>query len=565
MAGLPIHKYSLSHKLRIAFTLIATTSVALACLGFLVNNYHQHRREILKQIESMSAVVAANSSASLAFADPVNASKTLSALSIEPQLRVACLYTSDGNPLASLRQNEGERCAPLNRAGTQSHFRNGELVVHRNIMVDDERLGQLVVHRRLDDVDQHMVGQLAIAGLVLLLATVVSLTLAIPLQNIITKPVFHLANIANRVTQDHEFHFRATKTSDDEFGHLTDAFNEMLMGIEERDNALAQHSATLEQAISDRTRELRNSNLSLQTTNLHLEEEMEERIRAEKEREVLHRRLLEASRQAGMAEVATGVLHNVGNVLNSVNVAIELLVVQLQGSKSVDLKRAMAIANQHRDRIAEYLTSDSQGSQLIPYLSGLGETLELERLETLEDLDKLKRNVAHIKEIVAMQQSYATSRGLTEAISPSEVIEDALRMNRAVLERKGIELVCRFGQLPAVQIDRHKTIQILINLIQNAQQALMESDQAMRRITISASISDDQTLHVEVADNGPGIEPAILMKIFNHGFTTKADGHGFGLHSCATAAQEMSGTLTVQSDGPERGATFTLELPTPLV
>ena len=163
-----------------------------------------------------------------------------------------------------------------------------------------------------------------------------------------------------------------------------------------------------------------------------------------------------------------------------------------------------------------------------------------------------------------MQQNYAKISGVYQDLSPAELVEDALRLNMAALERHRIELVREFdSNTPAVCIDRHKVMQILINLLRNGKHAMEHMEEgAPRRMVIRIAAAGTDRTRITVTDNGIGIPPENMARIFNHGFTTKKDGHGFGLHSGANAAKEMGGSLTAHSDGPGKGATFTLELPT---
>jgi signal transduction histidine kinase len=148
-----------------------------------------------------------------------------------------------------------------------------------------------------------------------------------------------------------------------------------------------------------------------------------------------------------------------------------------------------------------------------------------------------------------------------ETLQPSKLVEDAIRMNTAKFARHGIDVVCNFAPVPAVKIDKHKTLQILVNLIRNAKHALEDSKTMDKRVTIDIAAGSEGMVNVSVSDNGIGIPAENLTRIFQHGFTTKKNGHGFGLHSGALAAKEMGGCLSVSSDGPCTGATFTLSLP----
>ena len=280
---------------------------------------------------------------------------------------------------------------------------------------------------------------------------------------------------------------------------------------------------------------------------------------AETEMARLNRELVDASRQAGMAEVATGVLHNVGNVLNSVNVSAALVVEQLRKSKTASLVKAVELLRAHKADVGEFLANDPKGRQLPAFFEALSEQLTREQAVLTQETQVLQQNIEHIKQIVAMQQSYAKVSGARESLAPHELVEDALRMESAGLTRHQIEVVRQFDSVPRVLVDRHVVLQILINLVRNARQALDHRTPG-RRLTLRIARGGG-CVQVEVGDNGAGIAPENLTRIFRHGFTTKQSGHGFGLHSGANAAKEMGGSLNVRSDGPGTGATFILELP----
>jgi signal transduction histidine kinase len=140
------------------------------------------------------------------------------------------------------------------------------------------------------------------------------------------------------------------------------------------------------------------------------------------------------------------------------------------------------------------------------------------------------------------------------------LVEDSLRMNAEDFTRHGVTLVREFAGIPPVRVDKHKVMQILVNLIRNAKYACEESQAAQKRVTVRIARSEASVI-ISVLDNGVGIPADNLTRIFNHGFTTRASGHGFGLHSSALAATECGGSLRAASAGPGEGATFTLELP----
>jgi C4-dicarboxylate-specific signal transduction histidine kinase len=285
-----------------------------------------------------------------------------------------------------------------------------------------------------------------------------------------------------------------------------------------------------------------------------------ERTQAQAELERVHTQLVEASRQAGMAEIATNVLHNVGNVLNSVNVSATLAADLAQKSKAAGLGRVVALMREHEHDLGAFISADPRGKHLPVHLEHLADHLKSEQDAIVKELDSLRSNIGHIKDIVAMQQSYAKVAGVHEIVAVVDLLEDSLRMNAGALARHGVEVVRDFEGAPRVNIDKHKALQILINLVRNAKFACVESGLPDRRLTLTVRSAAGQA-RVMVADNGVGIAPENLTRIFNHGFTTRASGHGFGLHSGALAARELGGTLSVHSDGVGCGATFSLELP----
>lgn len=284
-----------------------------------------------------------------------------------------------------------------------------------------------------------------------------------------------------------------------------------------------------------------------------------QRQQAEAERDVAQQELIETSRQAGMAEIATGVLHNVGNVLNSVNVSANLVTDKLRTSRVDRLQQIAALFAERGQDLGDFLTGDDKGRRLPAYLHKLAEHLVDEHQSMTDEVGSLNENIKHIKEIVQMQQSYASMSGMAETVSLADLLEDALKVNLPGIARHHIELVREFGDVPALVTEKNSVLQILINLISNARKAMREVSNE-RVLTLRLDEVDGMA-RIEVADTGVGIPPENLNRIFTHGFTTRDDGHGFGLHSSAISAKKIGGSLSAMSDGPGHGATLTLRLP----
>jgi signal transduction histidine kinase len=317
----------------------------------------------------------------------------------------------------------------------------------------------------------------------------------------------------------------------------------------------------LRRQVRQRTGELHEEIEHHKRTEAKLEAEIAERKRMELEVARTHQELLIASRQAGMAEVATSVLHNVGNVLNSVNVSANLVADRIRRSKVSNIARAAEMLDQHALDLQHFLTQDPKGRQLPQYLGRLAKHLDTEQNAIFIELESLRKNVEHIKGIVVMQQNYAKVFGSSEPVKPTELVEDALRMHSGALVRHEVQVVREYQEnLPEVTVDKHKLLQIVVNLIGNAKKACDESRQPQKLLTVRI-VNGEGRLKISVIDNGVGIPLENLTRIFNHGFTTRKDGHGFGLHSGALAAKEMGGALVAQSEGPGKGAQFTIELP----
>jgi NO-binding membrane sensor protein with MHYT domain len=274
--------------------------------------------------------------------------------------------------------------------------------------------------------------------------------------------------------------------------------------------------------------------------------------------------LLTNARQAGMAEIANNVLHNVGNVLNSVNVSAGLIGDRMRDSKTQGLAKAVQLMNEHAADLGDFFSRNEKGKTLPGYLNKIVAALAAEKQSIVQELDSLTKSIDHIKDIVATQQSYSGSTSVTEPVQINDLMEDALRMNTASITRHQITVLKDFADVPLLLLDRHLVLQILVNLIGNAKHAMDAVPDRSHQITLRVGIAepiDRPRLTIRVEDDGEGIAPENMTRLFAHGFTTRKNGHGFGLHSCALAAKEMLGTITAHSNGLGKGAAFTLDLP----
>jgi signal transduction histidine kinase len=523
---------SLRRKQTLIIMLTSSIVLFLACAAFVTYDLATFRQALVTGDSVLADAIANNCAAAIDFNDPKTAANALAALQANANIISACVYSLDGHVFAVYRRDrEATFVAPAMQA-TSQWFTSDALHLFRPVKQRNEVVGTIFVASDLKGISSRLVRYLGIVVLVFLTSLLIALALSSKLQRLISDPILQLAQVARSVALEKNYSVRATKQSNDELGQLVDGFNEMLVQIQARDLALQTARDNLEKRVEDRTREL----------------------------ETIHKQLLEASRRGGMAEIATNVLHNVGNVLNSVNLSASIVADSVKKSRISGLAQVVSLLREHEHDLGTFITSDPKGKQLPQYLGQLSEHLLTDQKATVQELDSLRGNVEHIKEIVAMQQSYATFGGVKEMINVQDLVEDSMRMNEGALSRHRVEVIRKFETVPPMNVEKHKILQILVNLMRNAKHACQESDRTDKRLTVRLANGDGR-VRISVMDNGIGIPPENLARIFNHGFTTRKDGHGFGLHSGALAAKEMGGSLTVQSDGHGKGAIFTLELP----
>ena len=284
-----------------------------------------------------------------------------------------------------------------------------------------------------------------------------------------------------------------------------------------------------------------------------------EQVLQEERKQDLQVQLRDASRDAGMAEVATGVLHSVGNVLNSLGVSASLMQTQLRDSRVTNVQRVAGMLNEQGAQVGKFLADDERGKQLPAYLAQLGEHLNAENQRLQAEASAIAAHVGHIRNIVAAQQTYARRGGVTEAIDVAELLDNAVAIHFA--DMTDVTIRREYEPLVPLTFDRHKLIQILGNLLSNARHALKARSNAPRQLVLRIRRQEPGSIAIEVQDSGVGIEQGVLRRLFEFGFTTKKDGHGFGLHTSAILAKELAGELAAFSDGPGHGARFVLRLP----
>jgi signal transduction histidine kinase len=539
-----------------AVTMIAiTATIVPAIVAFAIWEQIDVRRTLIDSTQVYAAMLADNCGASLSFENKEDAEQILLTLRFQTSIVCACVYDKHGTVFAQYRsESMSEKLQPPKPRPDGYFFGPGGLSVFKQVVIDNEAIGFVYL---LDDMRfaySELRWTVYTAVLIMLLALAGGCLVSWKLQTMASAPILELARIATEVSEKKDYSIRASEKSKDEVGYLTHVFNTMLEQIQQRDSELSKAKDNLETRVRERT-------VELTCANEQLIREVTERKRAETELKKIQEKLIDAARRAGMAEVAADVLHNVGNVLNSINVSTTVITEKVKNSEVTNLEKIAILVNDHIDEIGTFLTRDPRGKHIPVYLNEVGKCLQAEQTDIIGKLQVLTDNVQHIKDIISMQQAYAKVSGVEVQVSLSRLVEDAIRINIAGLQRHGTRLVREFEELPEVEIDKQRVLQILVNLISNAKYALSDSKKREKLVTIRLYKHNKDRFRIEVSDNGVGIPEKNLTKIFSHGFTTKEGGHGFGLHGSALAAKELGGSLTVHSRGAEQGATFTLELP----
>jgi signal transduction histidine kinase len=269
---------------------------------------------------------------------------------------------------------------------------------------------------------------------------------------------------------------------------------------------------------------------------------------------------LDIAHRAGMAEIASEVLHNVGNALNTVNTSAQVLGDKLRRSRVSGLSKATNLLAEQKESLATFFASDPRAPKLVDYLIELSNACASEQESMLQELSTLKSRVEHINDVIRLQQSYATSDELLQKLEVTKLLDDAVAMHAELFALYDVQVERRYGKLPAVPMNKSKMMQVLVNLVKNGVESMISAGSPEPKMILAARIEGDKLI-IEVTDSGMGIDPANVGSLFRSGFTTKPNGHGFGLHFCANTISAMNGSLTARSDGVGKGATFRIELP----
>ena len=377
----------------------------------------------------------------------------------------------------------------------------------------------------------------------LLCALIICLTVIIVLSPLVSRQVtqrVHRLVDATRSLGKGDVSTQVGDLGTDEIGELGNALNWASQELSISQKKIMEYSEHLEAMVEKRTEELKK----------------------------IQEKLIKTAHMAGMAEVATGVIHNIGNAINSVNIRIRFIKEMLEGLRCNRLMDAVEMLESHTGQLDRYLKKDPRGEKIIPYMKLSLKQMTEQRKEAITDIDFLDNQVKHICDMITIQQSYAHGdKGVREELQITEILIDAIRMLSDMLEKNNVRIKSDFNYFERILLNRHQLIQVFVNLIKNACQSIVSAEPDERLIYISTRIVNDnghknQMLEISVRDTGEGFSPEIRERMFNYGFTTKdIGGKGFGLHFCANYLQSIQGVIQAESEGPKKGATFFVKIP----
>ncbi len=347
------------------------------------------------------------------------------------------------------------------------------------------------------------------------------------------------------------------------------------ISIKLNSSRLRKRNLTLEKKVKIRTQEIEDKNAELkqqanllESKNLELEAQSEELqqnaselAKALLELNETQDKLLTTARIAGRAEVATNVLHSVGNVLNSVNVGLDNLDRQVQQSRARNLEAVVQLIKDNENELSHFFQNDERGKQIPVYLDQLAVVLKKELDAYSARIREIEENVGHIKSIVATQQTHAKKIGFEQEVNIAALVESALMVTLGESFESLYKIERDYDEDLVCSTDKHLVLDVLINLIKNAKESLATLPPSNRKLDLSCKSHEADCIEISITDNGLGIEKEIQSNLFSHGFTTKPEGHGFGLHGSANAIKSLGGNLKLESEGPHKGATARITLP----
>jgi signal transduction histidine kinase len=488
----------------VAITMLVTCgALLLASAALILSDRARFYREMQNDLATLGAIVASNSTAAVSFGDQKAAAETLAALIAKPPIVAAAMYTADGRLLAPYHRAGVERPLPP-RPGNGPVAGDSSLGVFLPVMLQGSRVGTVYLESDFSEMNARLRLQAATVAAICLVSAFAALLLSSGLQQFISRPILHLAETAQAVSERQDYSIRAVKQTRDELGQLVDAFNQMLSQIQERDSALLRAKEELERRVEERTEALR--------------DELGERRRAELE----------------LAERNTE-LHRSNQDLDD-----------FAYIASHDLKEPLrGIHN-----FAAFLLED------------YGERFDAEGKSKLETLTRLSRRMEVLIDSLLHFSRLGRVDLAIEDTDLNEVVSEVVDSLGISLRESGIEIRVPRA-LPVVRCDRVRVRELFHNLIINAMKYNDKAEKWIEVGSLAAEGGGPPVLYVR--DNGIGIQDKHFDAIFRifkrlHGRDKFGGGTGAGLTIVKKIVERHSGRIWVESTVGEGTAIyFTLE------
>jgi two-component system, NtrC family, sensor kinase len=530
------HVDSIKKRLTRMQVLLAFLVLSLSSLALMANDLFIMKRSVERHLETTASILGNNLLPTLAFMDRAEAQKILTSLAGDSSIDTAAVLDSTGTLFAAYGNGKVSPITDASQLQKDEPFQMTEGHIRYSISLKSggDSQGTLVLYEDLWAASERYKSYMLTVMLVFIAGLVLSVALAQILQRSLSGPITKLAATVKNISSSNDYSLRMSNGEAQsqivEIQLLSSEFNRMLDHIQSRDREIQTANGELERKVEERTAELKD----------------------------VQKQALQNAHAAGMAEVATGVLHNIGNVINSVNTSAGEIARTVNDSKVQGLIKANFLLRENMDRLTDFLTNDPKARPLMEYYLAVGDQLEREMNILREEVRGLSSKVTLVKDVVQMQQQYAKKEFLSEEVNLPDLTEEVLELQRSSLTREGVQLIKNYSDVPNIKVQKVKFAQLLINLVKNGKEAMVNLPPERRILTLEIGQDAELGVYLRVIDRGEGISAENRAKIFSHGFTTKKAGHGFGLHFCANAMTEMGGRLLVDSMGEGKGATFTL-------
>ena len=493
---------SIRSKLTLVTMIACGAAIVVACGSFASFDVLAARQAMLDQMRTEAAIIADNSTASLSFSDENDAARTLSWLSGQPSVQVACLFKIDGRPLATYtREKQFRALIPPNTLAETARFGSGYLEVFRPVLLQGMPVGTVYLRSDLRQLHMRVQQNAVVLISAFFGACAVAWVLMRRMQQLISGPILHLAQTARAVSEMKDYSIRATKVSGDEVGMLTDAFNDMVHQVQLRDRELQSHHDRLEEMVMLRTEELVHVN---------------QRLAGEKER----------AEQASRAKSA------------------------FLANMSHEIRTPMTAILGYADTMLEPDQTLSDRQDCLQTIRRNARHL-LELINDILDLSKIEADKMTLENVPT-----DLPRLLSDVVSlvRPKAVEKALSFSFEVS-----------GPIPRqIQTDPLRLRQVLLNLLGNAVKFTSKGEVRLR--VACENDGPDGQLLFDVHDTGIGISAEQMSRLFqpfsqaDDSTTRRFGGSGLGLTISKRLALLLGGEVTAQS-APGQGSTFTVSIP----